>query len=255
MDLKNIILEKEEGIAKITFNRPEALNALNDPARAEFRRAMADVIADEEIKVIILTGSGRAFIAGSDIKELKETTPLNAHKILRLGEIIENCPKPVIAAVNGLALGGGCEIAMACDLIIASEKAKLGQPEINLGIIPGGGATQRLPHLVGLLKAKELILTGDIIDAVEAERIGLVNRVVPAGELEEAVEILAKKIARKSTAALQIAKAAINRGLRTGLDSGLAYEREMYSLSLSTEDKVEGVEAFIEKRRPTFKGC
>ena len=254
MDLKNIVLEKEEGIAKITFNRPDALNALNNQTRLDFRNAMSEVQNDDDIKVVIITGAGRAFVAGSDIKELKGTTPLEAHNITRLGEIIENLEKPVIAAVNGFALGGGCEIAMACDILIASEKAKFGQPEVNIGVIPGGGGTQRLQRVVGVYKAKELIFTGDIIDAKEAERIGLVNKVVAPEELETVVKELAKKIAAKSSAAIRLAKAAINRGMQTNLETGLAYERELYSLSLTTEDKAEGIEAFIEKREPKYKG-
>ena len=255
MNYEHIILEKKGDIGKITFSRPDALNALNNQTRAEFQFAMVDVSEDENIKVIILTGSGRAFIAGSDIKELRNTNPLDAHNIIRLGEIIENCPKPVIAMVNGLALGGGCEIAIACDIIIASDHAKFGQPEINLGIIPGGGGTQRLPRLVGIAKAKELIYTGDIIDSNEAQRIGLVNKVVSADHLEATVDDLAKKIASKSIDAMKIAKSTINHGLQVGLTSGLAHERVMYSLSLSTEDKIEGINAFIEKRDPQFKDC
>jgi enoyl-CoA hydratase len=254
MAFENIILEKEGGIGILTFNRPDAMNSLNNQTRAEFRAAMADLAADDEIKVVILTGSGKAFVAGSDIKELKQTTPLDAHNIHRLGDLVQNFEKPVIAAVNGFALGGGCEIVMGCDIIIASDKAKFGQPEINLGIIPGGGGTQRLQQLVGVCRAKELILTGDIIRAEEADRIGLVNRVVPADQLMTTVKEIAGKIAAKSTAAVKIAKASINRGMQIGLESGLAYEREMYSLSLTLEDKMEGVAAFIEKRAPQFKG-
>ncbi len=171
-----------------------------------------------------------------------------------MGEIIENLEKPVIAAVNGFALGGGCEIVMACDIIIASEKAKFGQPEINIGVIPGGGGTQRLQRIVGVHKAKELVFTGDIIDAKEAERIGFVNKVVPADKLETIVKEIAEKIAGKSSAAIKLAKAAINRGMRTNLETGLEYEKELYSLSLTTEDKAEGIAAFIEKREPKYKG-
>lgn len=254
MDFQNIILEKKDNIATITFNRPDAMNALNNQTRSEFREAMADVTADDDIRVIVLTGSGKAFVAGSDIKELQQTMPIDAHRIERLGALVENCHKPVIAAVNGFALGGGCEIVLGCDIIVAHEKAKFGQPEINLGIIPGGGGTQRLPRMIGVCRAKELILTGDIISAQEADRLGLVNKVVPIDELMPTVMEMARKIASKSTAATRIAKAAINRGMQVGLESGLAYEREMYSLALSTEDKVEGVSAFVEKRDPEFKG-
>lgn len=254
MSFENILLEKKDHIATITFNRPKAMNALNNQTRAEFREAMADVTNDHDVRVVILTGSEKSFVAGSDIKELQQTTPLDAHKIDRLGELVENCPKPVIAAVNGFALGGGCEIVLGCDIIVAHEKAKFGQPEINLGIIPGGGGTQRLSRMIGACRAKELIFTGDIISAQEADRLGIVNKVVPIDELMPTVMSIAEKIASKSAAALEIAKSAVNRGLQVGLESGLAYEREMYSLALSTEDKAEGVSAFIEKREPNFKG-
>ena len=254
MELKNIILKKENGIATIIFNRPDALNALNNQTRADFRDAMNDIREDDEIKVVIITGEGRGFVTGSDIKELKRTTPLEAHNITRLGSIIENLEIPVIAAVNGFALGGGCEIVMACDIIIASEKAKFGQPEVNIGVIPGGGGTQRLQRVVGVYKAKELIFTGDIIDAKEAERIGLVNKVVPPDELEAAAREIAEKIAAKSAAAIKLAKAAINRGMQTDLKTGLEYEQELYSLALTTEDKAEGIEAYMEKRKPEYKG-
>ena len=254
MAYENIIFEKEENIAIITFNRPEAMNALNNQTRAEFRAAVDDVAADDGIKVLILTGNGKAFVAGSDIKEFNKTTPYAAHNIMRLGEMVEKLEKPVIAAVNGFCLGGGNEIAMGCDIIIASEKAKFGQTEINIGIIPGGGGTQRLPRLIGVCRAKEMIYTGDIIRAEEAERLGLVNRVVPMDELVPAAKELAKKIATKSAAALKLAKTAINRGMQTNLESGLKYEYELYSLSLSLEDKAEGVKAFLEKRAPKFVG-
>lgn len=254
MAYENIIFEKEENIAIITFNRPEAMNALNNQTRAEFGQAIEDVAADDEIKVLILTGSGKSFVAGSDIKEFNKTTPYAAHNIMRLGEKVEKLEKPVIAAVNGFCLGGGCEIAMGCDIIIASEKAKFGQTEINIGIIPGGGGTQRLQRLIGPCRAKELIFTGEIIRAEEADRIGLVNRVVPMDELMPAAKELAGKIATKSAAALKLAKTAINRGMQTNLESGLKYEYELYSLSLSLEDKEEGVNAFLEKRAPKFVG-
>jgi enoyl-CoA hydratase len=254
MAYENIIFEKEENIAIITFNRPEAMNALNNQTRAEFGAAIAEVASDDAIKVLILTGSGKAFVAGSDIKEFNKTTPFAAHNINRLGEMVEKLEKPVIAAVNGFCLGGGCEIAMGCDIIIASEKAKFGQTEINIGIIPGGGGTQRLPRLIGACRAKELIFTGDIIRAEEADRLGLVNRVVPMDQLMTTAKEVAGKIATKSAAALKLAKTAINRGMQTNLESGLKYEYELYSISLSLEDKVEGVNAFLEKRAPKFVG-
>lgn len=254
MAYETIIFEKQENIAVITFNRPEAMNALNIQTRAEFASAVREVEADDSVKVLILTGSGKAFVAGSDIKEFHATTSFAAHNIVRLGSIVERLGKPVIAAVNGFCLGGGCEIAMACDLIIASEKAKFGQPEINLGIIPGGGGTQRLQRLIGSCRAKELIFTGDIIRAEEADRLGLVNRVVPMDELMAEAKKVAAKIAAKSPAALKLAKQAINKGMQTSLQDGLDYEYEMYALSLSLEDKTEGVNAFLEKRPPNFVG-
>jgi enoyl-CoA hydratase len=254
MAYQNIICEKEENIAIITFNRPDAMNALNNQTRAEFREAIATVAADDQIKVVILTGNGKAFVAGSDIKEFNQTTPYVAHNINRLGEMVEKLEKPVIAAVNGFCLGGGNEIAMGCDIIIASDKARFGQTEINIGIIPGGGGTQRLPRLIGVCRAKELIYTGDIIGADEAYRLGLVNRVVPPDQLMPTAKELAKKIAAKSAAALRLAKTAINRGMQTNLESGLKYEYELYSLALSLEDKTEGVNAFLEKRAAKFIG-
>jgi enoyl-CoA hydratase len=254
MAYQNIIFEREENIGIITFNRPDARNALNNQTRAEFREAIAGVAADDQIKVLILTGSGKAFVAGSDIKEFSQTTPYVAHNIQRLGEMVEKLEKPVIAAVNGFCLGGGNEIAMGCDIIIASDQAKFGQTEVNIGIIPGGGATQRLPRLIGVCRAKELIYTGDIISAEEAYRLGLVNRVVPPDQLMTAAKELAKRIATKSAAALKLAKTAVNRGMQTNLESGLKYEYELYSLALSLEDKVEGVNSFLEKRDPKFIG-
>ena len=254
MAYQNIIFEKEDNIAVITFNRPDAMNALNNQTRVEFREAIAAVAADDQVKVLILTGSGKAFVAGSDIKEFNQTTPYAAHNISRLGEMVEKLEKPVIAAVNGFCLGGGNEIAMGCDIIIASDKAKFGQTEVNIGIIPGGGATQRLPRLIGVCRAKELIYTGDIISAEDAYRLGLVNRVVPAEQLMATAKELARRIATKSAAALKLAKTAITRGMQTNLESGLKYEYELYSLALSLEDKAEGVSAFLDKRPPKFVG-
>ena len=254
MNYECMLFEKEDGIATLTFNRPDARNAVNNQVRAEFAAATEDIEADDNIRVMILTGNGKAFASGVDIKEFNKTTPYHAHTLYRLGERVEKLSKPVIAAVNGFCLGGGNEIAMGCDIIIASERAKFGQPEINIGIIPGGGATQRLPRLIGEKRAKELIYTGDIITAEEAFKLGIINRVVPEDELMSTAREIAKKIAVKSAAALKLAKQAINHGLQTGLDAGLRYEYELYSLSLSLEDKAEGVAAFIEKRTPNFKG-
>lgn len=254
MAYESILFQKEDNIATVTFNRPDARNAVNNQVRAEFTAAVADIEADDDIKVMILTGNGKAFASGVDIKEFNKTTPYHAHNLYRLGERVEKLPKPVIAAVNGFCLGGGNEIAMGCDIIIASERAKFGQPEINIGIIPGGGATQRLSRLIGVCRAKELIFTGDIISAEEALKLGMVNRVVPEDQLMATANEMAKKIAVKSSAALKLAKQAINYGMQTNLDSGLKYEYELYSLSLSLEDKAEGVKAFIEKRAPKFVG-
>ncbi len=254
MAYESIIFEKEDNIAIITFNRPEARNAVNNQVRAEFTAAIAEVEADDDIMVLILTGSGKAFVSGVDIKEFSKTTPYHAHNLFRLGERVEKLPKPVIAAVNGFSLGGGNEIALGCDIIIASERAKFGQPELNIGIIPGGGATQRLPRMIGVCRAKELIFTSDIITAEEAFNLGMINRVVPEDQLMPTAKEIAKKIATKSPAALKLAKQAINYGMQTNLESGLKYEYELYSLSLGLEDKVEGVNAFLEKRPPKFVG-
>jgi len=254
MAYESIIFEKEDNIAIITFNRPEVRNAVNNQVRAEFTAAIAEVEADDDIKVLILTGSGKAFASGVDIKEFSKTTPYHAHNLFRLAERVEKLPKPVIAAVNGFSLGGGNEIALGCDIIIASERAKFGQPELNIGIIPGGGATQRLPRMIGVCRAKELIFTSDIITAEEAFNLGMINRVVPEDQLMPTAKEIAKKIATKSPAALKLAKQAINYGMQTNLESGLKYEYELYSLSLGLEDKVEGVNAFLEKRPPKFVG-
>ena len=254
MSYESIIFEKQDNIAIITFNRPEARNAVNNQVRAEFTAAIAEVEADDDIKVLILTGSGKAFASGVDIKEFSKTTPYHAHNLFRLGERVEKLPKPVIAAVNGFSLGGGNEIALGCDIIIASERAKFGQPELNIGIIPGGGATQRLPRMIGVCRAKELIFTSDIITAEEAFNLGMINRVVPEDQLMPTAKEIAKKIATKSPAALKLAKQAINYGMQTNLESGLKYEYELYSLSLGLEDKKEGVNAFLEKRAPKFVG-
>ena len=254
MAYESIIFEKEDNIAILTFNRPDARNAVNNQVRTEFTAAIAEVEADDDIKVMILTGSGKAFASGVDIKEFNQTTPYHAHNLFRLGERVEKLPKPVIAAVNGFCLGGGNEIALGCDIIIASERAKFGQPELNIGVIPGGGATQRLPRMIGVCRAKELIFTSDIITAEEAFKLGMINRVVPEDQLMPTAKEIAKKIATKSPAALKLAKQAINYGMQTSLETGLKYEYELYSLSLGLEDKAEGVNAFLEKRAPNFVG-
>lgn len=260
MEFKNIIYVREKGVARITINRPEVRNALNQATRAELREAVEDLKKDKDIRVVIITGAGdKAFVGGADITELKEATPMVMEERAsttgqQLFSDIENLPMPVIAMINGFCLGGGNELAMACDIRIASKNARFGQLEINIGVIPGAGGTQRLPRLIGWGRAKELIYTGRIIDADEAERIGLVDKVVPQDKLEETVDQLAETIASKSSLIVRIAKKAINRGMYTDLAAGLSYERGNFVLCFATEDHTEGVTAFLEKRKPEFKG-
>jgi enoyl-CoA hydratase len=252
----NFIVDIEDRIAVVKVARPQVLNALSSDLLKE-----ADVLLDslqDEVDVIVLTGEGRAFVAGADIEEMRG---LSAEQGRRFGQLgarlfrrIERMPQPVIAAVNGFALGGGCELALACDIRIASEKAKFGQPEVTLGIIPGFSGTQRLPRIVGAAKAKELILTGALIDAAEALRIGLVSRVVPGEELLPACMDLARQIARNAQVAVRYGKAAINAGLGTDLETGIALEQDLFGLCFATEDQKEGMAAFLEKRRPAFRG-
>lgn len=259
MAYQYIIYEKSEGIATITLNRPEALNAFSKEVIEEVLNAIEDVKTDENVRVVVLTGAGeKAFSAGADIKAMKGMNALKARELSLMGEklclALENLEKPVIAAINGYALGGGLEVAMACDIRIASENARMGQTEINIGLIPGWGGTQRLTRLVGATKAKELIFTGKIIDARTAEQIGLVNMVVPQSNFRETVRQFALELAQKAPVALNIAKALINKGAETSLNVALALEREGFGVVASTEDLQEGVSAFIEKRKPTFKG-
>ena len=258
MSFKNLLLNKEDGVATIIINRPDVRNALNRETWLELREAIKDVGMDDNgVKVAVITGAGdKAFVGGADIKGLSERSmfeTLEWEAIDILSEL-ENLKKPVIAAVNGFALGGGCELAMACDIRIASENAKFGQPEVGLGIIPGAGGTQRLPRLVGKGKAKELIFTGDIIDAREAERIGLVNKVVPQEELMNAVKGMTKKIMGKGHLAVRLAKEAINAGMEMDLEKALLLERIAQTVIFSSEDRAEGLSAFLEKRKPAFKG-
>ena len=258
MPFENLILEKRGRVAVLTVNRPEKLNALNVATRREILDAFEQLRGDSEIRVVVITGAGdKAFINGADISEFAGRTALQQREIMRSTrafDVMEDFPKPVIAMINGYALGGGCELAMACDFRVGSEKARLGQPEINLGIFPGGGATQRLQRLVGIGRAKELIFTGDIIDAREAERIGLLNKVFPADELMDRTMEIARKIGSKGPLALKMAKMAMNMGMETGLAVGLGYERLARTLVHGSEDRVEGMNAFIEKRKPQFKG-
>jgi enoyl-CoA hydratase/carnithine racemase len=259
MEFKLIIYEKSEGVATITLNRPEALNAFSKQVVEEVLRALEDVKSDENVHVVVLTGAGeRAFSAGADIKAMAGMTALKARELSLMGEslclALENLEKPVVAAINGYALGGGLEVAMACDLRIASENASMGQTEVNIGLIPGWGGTQRLTRLVGMMKAKELVFTGKKFDARTAEQLGIVNMVAPADKFRETVRQFALELASKPPVALKVAKAVINKGANIGLDSALALEREGFGVVASSEDFKEGVSAFTEKRKPVFKG-
>lgn len=256
-EYNNVLYRIEENIAFITLNRPKALNALNTETLRELDEAVSAAGKDESVKAIVITGEGRAFVAGADISQMRDLTVQEGRDMTILGQEvftrIENLDKPVIAAVNGFALGGGCELAMACDIRVASDKAKFGQPEVNLGIIPGYGGTQRLPRLVGKGAAKYLIFTGEMISAEQAYRIGLADKVVPAEELMDSVVSMAKTIMSKAPISIKMAKHAINNGLNVDLKSGIAYEAEAYTTTFSTEDRIEGMSAFLEKRQAEFK--
>ena len=259
MEFKFIVYEKSEGIATITLNRPEALNAFSKEVVSEVLQALEDIRSDESVRVVILTGAGeKAFSAGADIKAMIGMNSLKARELSLMGEklclALENLEKPVIAALNGYALGGGLEVAMSCDLRIASENSRMGQTEINIGLIPGWGGTQRLTRLVGRTKAKEMVFTGKMIDAKTAEQLGIVNMAVPADKFRETVRQFALDLASKAPVALRVAKALIDKGAEIGLDSALALEREGFGVVASTEDLQEGVKAFTEKRKPVFKG-
>lgn len=257
---ETLLVEVAERIAVITLNRPRALNALNAQVFAELRGVVEKLASDREARAVIITGSGeKAFAAGGDIAFMQPLTAQESREfVLAVKETLlrlENLPQPTIAAINGMALGGGCELAMTCDLRIAEEHAILGQPEINLGIIPGAGGTQRLPRLVGMTRAKELVLLGEPINAQEAYRIGLVNMVVPRGAALEKAKEVARKLMAKSPVALKMAKASLNVGAQLDLNSALAYEIECFSHLFSTEDQKEGMRAFLEKRPARFIGC
>lgn len=257
MNWSSLLFKKEGHIGLLSINRPEALNALNSTLLEELSQAIDMVEKDPDIHVLILTGEGRAFVAGADINEMKHMSPMEARifaeKGMSLFRKIELMEKPVIAAVNGFALGGGCELSMCTDIRIASEKAKFGQPEVGLGITPGFAGTQRLARLIGSGRAKELIFTCDIIDAAEAYRIGLVNKVVPVEELMYASIEMANKILQKSQLAVRYAKTAINRGIETDLETGMIIEKDLFGLCFATEDQKEGMGAFLEKRTPNYK--
>lgn len=256
---ENLLYEKKNGIAYVTVNRPAVRNALNAQTVRELQTAFEQAKNDDEVRVVILTGTGdKAFVAGADINELATQTPVNGRDYGLAGQAvfndIERLGKPVIAAVNGYALGGGCELAMACTFRIASENAMLGQPEVKLGIIPGYGGTQRLPRLVGKGRALQILLTGDMVPAAEALRIGLVNQVVPQAELIAAAEAIARKIMANAPLAVKLCLDAVNQGMEMTQEEGQFLEATLFGLSCATEDMKEGTKAFLEKRSPNFKG-
>ena len=257
--LANVLYAIKGSIAYVTVNRPQVLNALNTPTWKDLRTAFEDARDDTAIRGVILTGSGdKAFIAGADIGELAHVSAFEAEQASRFGQevldLIENLGKPVIAAINGFALGGGCETAMACTIRIAVDGAKFGQPEVTLGLVPGGGGTQRLPRLVGKGRALQLILSGEMIDVQEAYRIGLVNEIVPAANLIARAEAILKKIGANAPIAVKLSLEAVNKGLETGQEEGLLLEAAYFGLCAATEDKKEGTSAFLEKRPPQFHG-
>lgn len=249
--------EVKNNIGFITIDRPEALNAISMTVLKELHSVFEQVNDDPEVKVAILTGNGKAFVAGADIAQMSQLTGVEGHDMIKYGagvmDLIEAIDKPVIAAVNGFALGGGCELAMACDIRIASEKAKFGQPEVGLGITPGFSGTQRLPRRVGAAMAKELIFSGKMISAVEAERIGLANHVYPADELMDKAMEMAEAFAKNAQIAVRYSKACIDRGMETGIDEGIAMENELFAMCFATGDQKEGMKAFLEKRPASFE--
>lgn len=259
MSFQNLQWQVENSIATITLDRPKALNALDLATLAELEEALDRAAGDEEVRVVVLTGAGeKAFVAGADVKELAGLSPLQAQAHARRGQAIfsrlETLGKPSIAAINGFALGGGLELALACTFRIAAETAKMGLPEITLGLIPGFGGTQRLPRLVGRGAALEMILTGEMVDASRAEALGLVHRVVPAAELAEATGTLAGKLLRFSGALLGLAEETVRRGTEMAFDEALAHEASQFGVAVSTDDSTEGMAAFVEKRKPAFQG-
>ena len=259
LTLANVLYEKKGAIAYVTVNRPKVLNALNTPTWKDLRTAFEDARDDTSLRGVILTGAGnRAFIAGADISELAHVAAFEAEQSSRFGQdvldLIENLGKPVVAAINGFALGGGCETAMACTIRVATEHAKFGQPEVTLGLIPGGGGTQRLPRLIGKGRALQIILSGEMISAQEAFRIGLVNEVVPAAELTTRAEAILKRIFSNAPVAVKYSLEAVSKGMETSQAEGLSLEASLFGLCAGTEDKKEGTSAFLEKRKPQFQG-
>jgi enoyl-CoA hydratase/carnithine racemase len=257
--LENVLYEKKGAIAYVTLNRPKVLNALNQRTWQDLRAAFEDAQDDADVRGVILTGAGdKAFIAGADISELAQVSAVQAERSSTYGQevlnLVENLGKPVVAAINGFALGGGCETAMACTIRIAVENAKFGQPEVKLGVPPGGGGTQRLPRLVGKGRALQLILSGEMISAQEAYRIGLVNEVVPASDLIPRAETILKQIFANAPLAVRYSLEAVNKGLETSQTEGLALEASFFGLCAGTEDKQEGTQAFLQKRAPQFQG-
>ncbi|WP_432408517.1 enoyl-CoA hydratase-related protein [Wukongibacter sp. M2B1] len=258
--MENVLLKVDGKIAEVTINRPKALNALNSQTLRELGEVINKLTEDEEIKVVIITGAGeKAFVAGADITEMQSLNAIEGRKLARLAQkvfsAIETMPQIVIAAVNGYALGGGCELAMACDIRFASANAKFGQPEVTLGIIPGFAGTQRLPRLVGRGVAKELIIGGDMINAEEAYRINLANKIYNLEELLPKTREFAEKVLSRGTLAVSFAKTAINNGMNMDTESAYNYEADLFGLCFATEDQKEGMKAFIEKRKAEFKGC
>lgn len=255
--MSNVTLEVKEMVAEITMNRPKALNALNTQTLVEIEEIIHTLSNDKSIRAVVITGSGeKAFVAGADIKEMLNLTPVEAREFSLMGQRvfsgIESLPQVVIAAINGFALGGGCELALACDIRIASEKAKFAQPEINLGIIPGYAGTQRLPRLIGLGRAKEMIFSGDMIDAQEAYRIGLVNKVCQPQDVMSVAREFAAKFAAKSISTIKNAKTALNEGFNMNFDSACIFEAYSFSQCFTTDDQREGMSAFLEKRKAKF---
>lgn len=261
MTYETILVERNDAIGKITFNRPEVLNAYNQSVSKEILRGFRELEADEAVRVIMFTGAGKAFMAGADIGMVNDWSALKEPKAIMAAltdsdmltlDVFEDSPKPVIAAINGIAFGMGCELAMACDFRIAEESAKFGQPEIKIGVIPGAGGTQRLPRLIGMTKALEMVTMGDPIGAEEAFRLGLLNRVVPDGKLWEEVEVFARRLSNLSAVSVALCKKAVLRGSQMPMREAVQYERELFSEVLLSDDAQEGTKAFLEKRKPQF---